>query len=436
MKIVKLTAENFMKLVAVEIKPDGNTVLITGKNGAGKSCVLDAITAALCGKKAMPQKPIRGDEDHAEIRIETENYVIKRTFTKDGGGVLSITNAEGMKAQSPQALLDKIVGEIAFDPTKFIRLCEDESGRREQREILMKLTGLDFSDIDKELEEIKEQRSKAKYDKESAEKRAEAIVEPECAVPSQPVNIEELNKKLKLANDHNNIISQIQIAVNEAQNKTTSAEADFKRIKERIISIESAMKAYVKEVETERKRLEEAEYTVKKCKKYKEELVKKIEPLIDICVIQTEINLAHETNKRIEQKAQKAKLFAEVEAARGNFAALGKKMQEVESQKAKRLAESKMPVKGLGVDDNGVIFEGIPFSQTNTAKQLEIAVAISMALNPKLRVIRMNGNDLDSESLKIIQKIVKEKDYQVWIEKVSEDETVGIFIEDGNVKQT
>ena len=37
MKIVRLTAENIKRLVAVEITPDGNVVQITGKNGAGKT---------------------------------------------------------------------------------------------------------------------------------------------------------------------------------------------------------------------------------------------------------------------------------------------------------------------------------------------------------------------------------------------------------------
>jgi len=43
MKIISLVAENVKKLVAVEIKPDGNLVEITGKNGQGKTSVLDSI---------------------------------------------------------------------------------------------------------------------------------------------------------------------------------------------------------------------------------------------------------------------------------------------------------------------------------------------------------------------------------------------------------
>ena len=53
MKIVKLTAENFKRLEAVEITPDGNTVLISGRNGQGKSSVLDSILAALFAVSAV-----------------------------------------------------------------------------------------------------------------------------------------------------------------------------------------------------------------------------------------------------------------------------------------------------------------------------------------------------------------------------------------------
>jgi DNA repair exonuclease SbcCD ATPase subunit len=56
MKIVNLKADNIKKLVAVEISPADNTVIVTGKNGAGKSSVLDAIWWALSGKKHIQEK--------------------------------------------------------------------------------------------------------------------------------------------------------------------------------------------------------------------------------------------------------------------------------------------------------------------------------------------------------------------------------------------
>lgn len=49
MKIVHLVAENVKKLRAVEISPKGELVTISGKNGQGKTSVLDAIWWALAG---------------------------------------------------------------------------------------------------------------------------------------------------------------------------------------------------------------------------------------------------------------------------------------------------------------------------------------------------------------------------------------------------
>jgi recombinational DNA repair ATPase RecF len=56
MKITKLIAENVKKLSVVEITPDGNLVQITGKNGQGKSSVLDA-------------KPVRGRKSKEESAL-------------------------------------------------------------------------------------------------------------------------------------------------------------------------------------------------------------------------------------------------------------------------------------------------------------------------------------------------------------------------------
>ena len=72
MRLFTLTAENYKNLEAVELKLDGEGVIVTGANGAGKSNVLSAISTLFLGKKAMPARPIKDGADKAQIVGETE----------------------------------------------------------------------------------------------------------------------------------------------------------------------------------------------------------------------------------------------------------------------------------------------------------------------------------------------------------------------------
>ena len=87
MRIISLQAENLKRLVAVNIQPDGNVVEITGKNGAGKTSVLDAIYWALAGKDGIQSTPIRKGEDHAVIKLDLGELKVVRKFKSgDDGG--------------------------------------------------------------------------------------------------------------------------------------------------------------------------------------------------------------------------------------------------------------------------------------------------------------------------------------------------------------
>jgi hypothetical protein len=67
------------------------------------------------------------------------------------------------------------------------------------------------------------------------------------------------------------------------------------------------------------------------------------------------------------------------------------------------------------------------------SEKIKVGVAISMAMNPELKVIRIDdGSLLDSDNLKAIQDMVKEQDYQIWIESVDNKE-MGFYIEDGEL---
>jgi len=135
-KITRLQADNFKRLSVIDIQPGTSSgiVPIRGRNAQGKTSTLDAIQAALGGKRVMPSRPVRAGEDEGAIRLELDNgTVILRRFTSEGGDTLEVTNGEGFKAGSPQRMLDSLYASVAFDPLAFTRLdAKDQLARLRQ----------------------------------------------------------------------------------------------------------------------------------------------------------------------------------------------------------------------------------------------------------------------------------------------------------------
>lgn len=131
MKIIKFRADNVKRLTAVEITPEGHLVQITGKNGQGKTSVLDAIWWALGGKDNIQGQPIRKGAKSARIKLtlgDTEpELLVERRFT-DKGDYLFVRNADGSRRDQPQTILDRLVGNMTLDPLGFMSMARAKSG--------------------------------------------------------------------------------------------------------------------------------------------------------------------------------------------------------------------------------------------------------------------------------------------------------------------
>ena len=173
MKITKLTAENVKRLTAVEMTPDGNLVIVGGKNRAGKSSVLDSIMYALAGAASIPSQPIRNGAKAAKITLELDgekSLTVERTMSPRGGSLVVKLANKAAPLSSPQALLDSLCGKIAFDPLEFTRLKP-----REQLERLRDLVGLDFAELDRERESVFAERTQVNRDAKTMKARIEAM---------------------------------------------------------------------------------------------------------------------------------------------------------------------------------------------------------------------------------------------------------------------
>ena len=144
LRIRGLKVENYKRIVAVELHPDGKSIVLGGRNAQGKSSLLDAIADALGGKRrgSGATMPLRNGALRGEVTVDLGEYVVRRVWTPTGDKLV-VEDPKGLIFKSPQSLLDKLLGDISFDPLAFMRL----DGAK-LTETLRKLVGVDTRQIE------------------------------------------------------------------------------------------------------------------------------------------------------------------------------------------------------------------------------------------------------------------------------------------------
>jgi hypothetical protein len=147
------------------------------------------------------------------------------------------------------------------------------------------------------------------------------------------------------------------------------------------------------------------------------------------------ITNAKRINSAIDQRNFRATFEREIEQKEKKIGELSAALKKREAEKTEAISSAKYPVEGLAFGNEEIIYEGIPFNQVSNADQIRAAIAIGMAANPQLRVMRIkDGSLLDDTSMDIIKRMAQEQDYQAFVEVVDTSGKVGIYLEDGEVK--
>lgn len=420
LKIIQLTAQNIKKLSAVQITPKGDpVVIISGKNGAGKSCVLDSIEYAMAGKDALPDKPVRKGQAKGKVRLDLGDYVVTRTFTAAGGTSLSVTGKEGAKFPSPQALLDSMASRHAFDPLAFSR-----QNPYDQCETLRKLVGLDFTDLDAQHQALYEKRHSVNATLKQLEARLTALGHPpdpeECPVP---VSMEALNKEFTEAFEANRLRGVEVQRLKEQNARFEQLGRDIDNWTRELERIQKIIAGY------------EAERTLYKTEIAKQEKLLAGMAATNLAEIQERMNKAEAENKAAARVTQYRELEEALRQTALESDGLTQAMADNRASRTAAIQKAKFPVDGLALGEDGVTFNGLPFSQASSAEQLRVSVAMGLAMNPRLKVLLIrDGSLLDEESLELVAKMAAEASAQVWIERVEEGGTVSVVIEDGHIK--
>lgn len=413
MHIINLTAENYKRLVAVDISPSGNIVTLSGRNAQGKSSVLDAIWAALAGGDASraTKQPIRDGQDSAVVTLNLGDYIVTRRWTKDDAGTLTVETpptADGRKQKysSPQALLDGLIGKRAFDPLAFTRLTASE-----QVAALVATVELPFDPavLDRERAGVFDQRADINRTVKQLEGQLAGLTAPIEGTPDTEMSASDVIAEFEKAREHNVAREQARTNTNAARSHIADIEAEIARLTAELATLNSQWA---------------------KCSKAEEELG---EP-IDTDAITAKLSTIEATNAAVRAGQEYRKVAATLAAKRQESTEFTLALEAIDNKKKDALASVKFPVEGLGFDDSGVTFKGVPFSQASAAEQMRVSAALAMAADPELRILQVrDGSLLDSDSMAVLEELAEKHEFQVWIERVDESGTVGIVIEDGQV---
>lgn len=156
------------------------------------------------------------------------------------------------------------------------------------------------------------------------------------------------------------------------------------------------------------------------------------------CLIDQEPVLAQMRNAKAQaqaydQQQKRRETIEKYRDAKGLVEAVEKLIKAIREEKAARLAAATFPIEGLGFDDVGVTYNGIPFAQLSESEQWEVSTAISFALNPRGVVFMGNCGGLDKASRERVRQRAAAAGVQLFLEVVDDQQDVQVLIEEGKV---
>lgn len=443
--LISIEIDNFKRLKAVRLELNGASVVLGGSNEQGKSSVLDAVETLFGGPKMAPARPVREGQDTARIVGKVGDLTITRTFEKDGGSKLVVASPEGAKYSSPQAMLDDLFGQLAFDPLEFTRM-----KAREQAETLAKLVGIDFTLLDKKRQGVFEQRTDVNRDVKKLAAQVAGMPFNKDA-PEATVSITEITESIKAAEEKRKFAEQARRASDDAERELAAAtarvtaleeqeaalaaetDAEIARHRAAIAAIEQKDRARLAAIAKEHDALPDLRTAAKDAA---EKASESLAAVPDTAPLYTEIEEAEGINRKVRENAARKAADVELAAETARAEALTAEIAAIDKQKIDTIASTKFPVDGLSLTDGAVTYEGLPFEQASQARKLRISCAIGLALNPKLRVLLIReGAFLDTEAMKQLAEFAEQNQVQCFIERVGDGTEVGIVIEDGEVRE-
>lgn len=402
-KINKLEIENVKRVKAVKIEPTANGLtVIGGKNGQGKTSVLDAIAWALGGEKYRPSEPHReGSVLPPSLHVVLSNGLIVERKGKNSD--LKVIDPKGGKGG--QQLLNEFVEQLALDLPKFM-----QSTSKEKAETLLRIIGVgdQLIELERQEKELYQKRLTIGQIADQKKKFAkEQPYYPEAA--KEPVSASELIKQQQdiLARNGENQRKRQNLAFLEGQ------AADIGR---KIEELMEKQKYILADLEIARKSALDLH------DESTEELERNIENI-------------EELNRKVRANLDKDKAEEDAADYVNQYDLLTNDINTVRQAKIDLLKDATLPLDGLSVDDGELTYNGFRWDNMSGSDQLRVATAIVRKLNPDCGFVLLDKlEQMDLDTLSEFGKWLEAEGLQAIATRVSTGAECEIIIEDGYVK--
>ncbi len=418
MKILQLEINDLKKIKAVEIHPEtGKPVILTGDNGNGKSSILDGIVLALSNNGL--EDPIRHGRPSASIKLtlgaDKAEYLLERKVTKKGS-YLTLTDADGTPVQKAQTFLNGLQGNYAFDPLEFTRLKS-----KAQVEALKEAAGLDFTELDAERAEKYATRTEVNRRGKEIKARFDAMEAPTEDVPEEEVSAGDLVRSLNILEEKNRTIATMEKEAEESAAFIVKQKETLRKIEDELAQAKADLESCEEDARANTIALETA---------------KAAAPTEDdIAAAKAAVEAIDKTNAAVRAARTYRETEEELNKLRVETGKLNREIEVIDETKAEAVKNSSLPLDGLELTDDGVMFNGTFFSQLSTAEQIRVSTLVAMSQNPGLKIIIIReGALMNSANLAMIASLASDQGYQLWIEKFQETASAtGLHIIDGSI---
>lgn len=408
--IHSLDVENVKRVKAVSLRPSptGLTV-IGGKNGAGKTTVLDAIVWALGGEKYRPSEAQRDSSmTPPHIRITLSNGLIVERKGKNSS--LTVTDPSGRKAG--QQLLNEFVSQLALDLPRFM-----QASSREKADTLLQIIGIgpQLRALDDEIARIYNQRTAVGQIRD--QKAAHAAELPEYAdAPNEEISVAELLKR------HNAILAKN--AENERnRNGLEALRGKQDLLQAQIADMTAALTAKIRERDEIINAIAEAERAVA--------------DMVDESTAEIEASIENieQINSQVRANLTKEHALAEAEREAERYKELTAQIEKKRFDRLQLLEGADLPLAGLTVEDGELKYNGHSWDCMSGSEQLRVATAIVRKINPECGFVLLDKlEQMDAETLSDFGKWLELEGLQAIATRVSTGSECTIILSEGVIE--